>query len=75
MLTRHNILLLLATLVVYGYRDIWQLVTYTEEPIDVSEGWVLWAEIITLAVTSICIPLFIPRKYVPVDAAVSSDPS
>lgn len=39
--TRLNILVLFSTLVVYLYRDIWPLVTYSEQPADIEEGGIL----------------------------------
>lgn len=69
-LTRHNITVLLVTFGVYAYRDLWQLATFDFKPIDASEGWLLWFEIGVLALVSIAIPLFIPRRYVPVDSSV-----
>ncbi|KDR83065.1 hypothetical protein GALMADRAFT_238871 [Galerina marginata CBS 339.88] len=66
-LTRHNIILLLLTLGVYVYRDIWPLATYSLDPEDKDEGRILWTKIAILAVVAIIIPLFIPNPYVPVD--------
>jgi len=57
---------------VYVYRDLWPLATYTQKPADEAEGGVLWAKISILAVTAVFIPLFVPRRYVPVDPKVSS---
>ncbi|KDR83059.1 hypothetical protein GALMADRAFT_238853 [Galerina marginata CBS 339.88] len=65
--TRHNIAILLLTWVVYLYRDIWPLATYTLEPADKFEGKILWIKIAVLAVTGTMIPLFCPRAYVPAD--------
>ncbi|KAF5317511.1 hypothetical protein D9619_013131 [Psilocybe cf. subviscida] len=65
--TRYNNLLLLTTLGVFVYRDIWPLATYDEGPQDVAEGSFLWAKIALLILSALIIPLFIPRRYVPVD--------
>ncbi|KDR83052.1 hypothetical protein GALMADRAFT_57306 [Galerina marginata CBS 339.88] len=62
---RHNITILLLTLGVYAYRDIWPLATYTLEPADKVEGKILWIKIAILAVIGILIPLFSPHAYVP----------
>ena len=64
-------MLLLLTLSVYVYRDIWPLATYSLEPEDKAEGNILWIKISVLVVTAIVIPLFIPNAYVPVDPEVS----
>jgi len=68
--TRSNIITLLAVLFVYVYRDLWPLATYTQKPADDAEGGILWAKISILAVTAVFIPLFIPRRYIPVDPKV-----
>ncbi|KAF5323760.1 hypothetical protein D9619_012892 [Psilocybe cf. subviscida] len=65
--TRYNIILLLSVFAVYAYRDLWPLATYTKQPQEASEGAILWLKICILAVTAIVVPLFIPRRYVPVD--------
>ncbi|KAF8957025.1 multidrug resistance-associated ABC transporter [Flammula alnicola] len=65
--TRHNIIVLLSAFVVYAYRDLWPLGTYTKQPADIAEGKILIVKIGVLAFTAVVIPLFIPRRYVPVD--------
>ncbi|KAF9476113.1 multidrug resistance-associated ABC transporter [Pholiota conissans] len=65
--TRHNIIVLLSTLTVYLYRDIWPLATYDEQPEDTEEGSVLMVKIVILAFIGVVIPLVIPRRYTPVD--------
>ncbi|KAF9553875.1 multidrug resistance-associated ABC transporter [Agrocybe pediades] len=65
--TRYNIVILLSALGVYVYRDIWPLATYTQRPADTQEGALLPIKMIILAWTSLGVPLFIPRRYVPVD--------
>ncbi|KJA13741.1 hypothetical protein HYPSUDRAFT_530239 [Hypholoma sublateritium FD-334 SS-4] len=65
--TRYNILLLLMTFATYAYRDLWPLATYTQQPKDIHEGWLLWIKIAILFATAVIIPLFIPRRYIPVD--------
>ena len=69
-MTRHNNLVLFITLVVYIYRDVWPLATYTEIPLDESEGALLWTKLVVLFTTAVIIPLVIPRQYVPVDPKV-----
>jgi hypothetical protein len=68
--TRHNNLVLFIALSVYVYRDIWPLATYTESPVDGSEGALLWTKLVVLFTTAVIIPLVVPRQYVPVDPKV-----
>ncbi|VDB89903.1 unnamed protein product [Peniophora sp. CBMAI 1063] len=63
----HLVLILLASSAVYGFRDIWPLMTYTLRPVDAQAGALLWVKIALLAVAGIVIPLIVPRQYVPVD--------
>lgn len=49
---------------------MWPLATYTEEPVDVSEGILLWIKLAVLFTTAVIIPLFVPRQYIPVDPKV-----
>ncbi|KAF8963043.1 multidrug resistance-associated ABC transporter [Flammula alnicola] len=65
--TRHNVLILLSAFMVYIYRDIWPVATYTEVPKDAAQGYLLWITITILSITAVGIPLFVPRRYVPVD--------
>ena len=69
-MTRHNNSVLFIALVVYVYRDIWPLATYTENPVDGSEGALLWTKLVVLFTTAVIIPLVVPRQYVPVDPKV-----
>ncbi|KAJ7693691.1 P-loop containing nucleoside triphosphate hydrolase protein, partial [Mycena rosella] len=64
---KHLNTLLLVTLIVYFYRDIFPLITYHRVPLDLSEGWILWAKAVTLVIGAAVVPLFIPRQYIPVD--------
>ncbi|KAF5317797.1 hypothetical protein D9619_012673 [Psilocybe cf. subviscida] len=64
---RYTNTVLLSVFAVYAYRDLWPLATFHLQPQDIDEGGILWAKISILAFTCIFIPLFIPRKYVPVD--------
>ena len=68
--TRYNILVLLSVFGVYIYRDIWPLATFTKEPKDLHEGYILWIKLSIITLTAVIIPLFIPRQYVPVDPKV-----
>ncbi|KAJ6575530.1 hypothetical protein B0H10DRAFT_2168545 [Mycena sp. CBHHK59/15] len=64
---KHLNTLMLVTFFVYVYRDIFPLITYDRVPLDLAEGWILWAKSITLFIAAVFIPLFIPRQYIPVD--------
>ncbi|KAJ7119364.1 hypothetical protein C8R43DRAFT_1112474 [Mycena crocata] len=64
---KHLNSLLVATLFVYIYRDIFPIITYHRVPLDIAEGWVLWAKITSLLVGAAIVPLFVPRQYIPVD--------
>ncbi|KAI3622081.1 atp-binding cassette transporter [Moniliophthora roreri] len=64
---RHLNSLSFATFVVYFYRDVYPLATFTKHPKDQLEGWLLWLKIALLSVSSIVAPLLIPRQYIPVD--------
>jgi hypothetical protein len=64
---KHLNILLVATLFVYAYRDLFPLITYRRIPLDLAEGWILWAKSSTLFVAAVVVPLFIPRQYIPVD--------
>ncbi|KAJ3833329.1 hypothetical protein F5878DRAFT_646030 [Lentinula raphanica] len=64
---KHLNSVLLAAFCVYLYRDVYPLITFTLKPKDLSEGGILWAKIIDLAIISAVIPLVVPRPYVPAD--------
>lgn len=68
---KHLNVLLVVTFLVYFYRDLFPLTTYNRKPLDISDGWVLWAKLIMLTLISVVIPLVIPRQYTPVDLKVS----
>lgn len=55
---------------VYAYRDVWPLLTYTLDPVDGSEGWLIWTKIGVLSYAAVVVPLLIPRQYIPVDPLV-----
>ena len=59
--------LLLGTLSVYAYRNIWPLLTFTLSPVDAREGALLWARIGLLGLAAVVIPLLVPRQYIPID--------
>ncbi|KAJ6574743.1 P-loop containing nucleoside triphosphate hydrolase protein [Mycena capillaripes] len=64
---KHLNTVLVGTLLIYVYRDLFPLITYHRVPLDISEGWILWAKVISLFVGGAIVPLFIPRQYIPVD--------
>ncbi|KAF9808290.1 hypothetical protein IEO21_07903 [Rhodonia placenta] len=64
----HATLVLLCTLAVYLYRDVWPYATFTQKPLDTSEGVLLWAKVAGLTVAAVIIPLLTPRIYEPFDA-------
>ncbi|KAJ7105184.1 hypothetical protein C8R44DRAFT_858596 [Mycena epipterygia] len=66
-LVKHLNTLLLVTFCVYGYRDLFPLITYDRAPLDLSENHILWAKVIALFIAAVIVPLFIPRQYIPVD--------
>ncbi|RXW21499.1 hypothetical protein EST38_g4368 [Candolleomyces aberdarensis] len=65
--SRHSTLILFSELAVYAYRDVWPLATFRNEPLDMAEGWVLWAKIGALFLTALVVPVCIPSAYRPVD--------
>lgn len=63
----HLTFVLLSTLGLYTYRDLWPIFTFNKYPADAAAGSILWVKIGLLASTAIFLPLFIPRDYVPID--------
>jgi hypothetical protein len=64
----------LATLGIFAsftYRDIWPLFTFTLDPADGHEGFLLWAKVVVAAIAGIFTPMFEPYVYVPLDPSVS----
>ena len=71
----HLTVVLLCAFTVYAVRDVWPLVTFTTEPIDVHEGVFLWITIMLLGIAGVIVPLCIPRQYIPIsDGEVCSQP-
>ncbi|TFK52961.1 P-loop containing nucleoside triphosphate hydrolase protein [Heliocybe sulcata] len=64
---QHFVVVMLLSFAVYACRDIYPLTTYTRTPIDIGEGWILWARIALLGLASVVIPLAMPRLYDPFD--------
>ncbi|KAF7797042.1 hypothetical protein EIP86_008234 [Pleurotus ostreatoroseus] len=63
----HLTLVTFAVFVLYCYRDIWPLMTFTLRPADEAEGDILWAKIALVFFVSSVGPLFEPYPYIPVD--------
>ena len=66
----HLVWVLFGTWAIYGYRDIYPLGTFTLEPLDLQEGWLMWAKLAVLTFAAVVIPSFIPTQYVPFDPKV-----
>jgi hypothetical protein len=66
----HLIWVLFGTWVVYVHRDIYPLGTFTLEPLDLHEGWLMWTKFGVLTFAAVVVPLFIPTQYIPFDSKV-----
>ncbi|KAF5370319.1 hypothetical protein D9758_006918 [Tetrapyrgos nigripes] len=71
----HLEIILLIPFSLYVYRDIVPLGAFDKTPVDICEGAYLWSKIGVLGFTSVIIPLFSPREYVPVDPKNPVEPS
>ncbi|OCH87049.1 hypothetical protein OBBRIDRAFT_796585 [Obba rivulosa] len=71
----HLAIVLAATWGIYVYRDIWPLATFTLDPIDAAEGWLLWTKFALLSVAGVLIPLAAPRQYIPLDSENPREPN
>ena len=69
----HLIWVLFGTWVVYGYRDIYPLGTFTLQPLDLHEGRLMWVKFAVLTFAAVIIPSFVPTQYVPFDPKVRPD--
>jgi len=67
---QHSSYILLLESAVYAYRDVWPLAKRAGTPVDIKEGWILWARVAVLGFTAILIPLFTPQVYKPLDPKV-----
>ncbi|KAI0752922.1 P-loop containing nucleoside triphosphate hydrolase protein [Daedaleopsis nitida] len=54
--------ILLTMWVIYAYRDLWPLATFTLIPTDATEGNLLWVKISILTTAAIILPLLSPRS-------------
>ena len=66
----HLVWVLFGTWIVFAYRNIYPLGTFTLEPLDLHEGWCLWAKLPVLTFAAVVIPSFVPTQYVPFDPKV-----
>jgi hypothetical protein len=69
----HLVWVLFGTWAVYSYRDIYPLGTFTLEPLDLHEGWLMWTKFAVLTLAAAVIPSFVPTQYVPFDPKVRPD--
>ncbi|KII93466.1 hypothetical protein PLICRDRAFT_35686 [Plicaturopsis crispa FD-325 SS-3] len=74
-ISSHLVTLLLVAWGVYFYRDIWPLATYTQTPVDIAEGRLLWAKSIILTIIAVVVPLFCPTQYIPYNAKEPATPN
>ncbi|THH30400.1 hypothetical protein EUX98_g3808 [Antrodiella citrinella] len=65
----HLVCVLLASWILYFYRDVWPLCTFTLSPVDADEGWLIWTKVAVLSVAAVIVPLFMPRQHTPIDPA------
>jgi len=61
---------LFGTWVVYVWRDVYPLGTFTFQPLDIEEGWLMWTNFGLLSVAAVFVPLFVPTEYIPLDPEV-----
>ena len=66
----HLTMVLLAVFVMYTYRNVWPLMTFTLRPHDEAEGGILWVKLALAGLAGIVVPLFEPYPYTPFDPKV-----
>ena len=71
-MTHHLNTVLLTLFLVYGYRNLWPLATYTRTPSD-GEGVEVWIKMVCLILAAVILPMFAPRQYIPVDPEVGHE--
>ncbi|KAJ7092446.1 P-loop containing nucleoside triphosphate hydrolase protein [Mycena belliarum] len=64
---RHSAAVLISTLGVYLYRDVWPLAKISDDAPDFPEGNIGWIRLALLGFTGVLVPLLSPRRYIPVD--------
>jgi hypothetical protein len=60
--SKHLQILFSLCFLLYAYRDLWPLATWTAMPKDISEGGILWFKITLLAMVGLVLPLAQPRS-------------
>lgn len=60
----HLTLVATTMFLVYAYRDLWPLATFTLRPLDESQGVLLWAKVALSAMAGLVIPLLEPYPYI-----------
>lgn len=69
-LAYHRRIIMLATLAVFTYRDLWPLATFDQSPTDGQLGWMAWARVALVFYCGAIVPLVLPGVYVAVDPEV-----
>ncbi|KAG8830089.1 hypothetical protein FRC17_005452 [Serendipita sp. 399] len=62
----HLNVLFSSALLVYLYRDVWPLATFTLHPVD-PHHWTTWTSIALLILVAVVIPVSMPHEYIPVN--------
>lgn len=70
---KHLVWVLFGSWLVFCYRDIYPLGTFTLEPLDHHEGWLMWTKLGVLTFAAVIVPSFVPTQYVPLDPKVRPD--
>ncbi|PIL29356.1 ATP-binding cassette transporter [Ganoderma sinense ZZ0214-1] len=60
---------------VYMYRDVYPLATLDKTPMDSTEGPIFYVKFALLTIAAVLVPVFIPRKYVPVNPKEVFEPN
>lgn len=68
--TVHVSMTLTVPWMIYAYRDVWPLFTYSLKPLDSAEGPLVWVRLALLTIGAIIVPLTRPRIYAPCDPSV-----
>lgn len=63
---------LISAFVVFAYRDVWPLMTFTQTPEDGGMGSLLWTQVVLLGFAAVFVPLTIPKAYIPLNPKVRS---
>ncbi|KAI0800050.1 P-loop containing nucleoside triphosphate hydrolase protein [Fomes fomentarius] len=59
----------------YAYRIILPFAINDPTPVEAHEGALLWAKLSILSISGVIIPLFVPRKYRPMDPKNTMEPN